>query len=500
MTCRKKGMPMRAQIFLLCTGLILFVVVLSFLINTFFLRKVYMEDRIHSIREAYASINAASNRGDLNSEEYGVEFKKICDQYNISVVVMDSNSALVASSTADHAFLMRILMDYLFTDGTLSNNKNIRVREKTENYTLQIVNDPRMDSDYIEMWGILDTGSPFLIRSGVQGMSDSARISNLLLLYVSLVVLALGFVYISIVAKRITGPLKKLSFISERMTHLDFDAKYDNSSSVREIDQLGNNINDLSSTLERTISELKSANVKLQADIQEKEKIDEMRREFLSNVTHELKTPIALIQGYAEGLKDGVVDDPESMEYYCDVIMDESAKMNAMVKKLLTLNHLEFGDMEQNIERFDLVQMVNNYLQTADILIRQKNANVRFDVKGPICVWADEFQVEEVLANFLSNALNHLDGENLVDIRITVENGVARLSVFNTGEPIPEDSVDRIWEKFYKVDKARTREYGGSGVGLSIVKAIMDSMHRGYGVKNYDNGVEFWIELDASGT
>ncbi|MBR1441537.1 MAG: hypothetical protein IJ589_09985, partial [Lachnospiraceae bacterium] len=90
---------MRAQIFLLCTGLILFVVVLSFLINTFFLRKVYMEDRIHSIRDAYASINAASNRGDLNSEEYGVEFKKICDQYNISVVIMDSNSALVASST-----------------------------------------------------------------------------------------------------------------------------------------------------------------------------------------------------------------------------------------------------------------------------------------------------------------------------------------------------------------------------------------------------------------
>ena len=494
----KKGMPMRAQIFLWSTGLILFVVILSFLINTFFLRKVYVEDRIRSIRSAYSSFNQASNQGELDTEEYEVEFRRICDKCNISVIIMDSNSTLMVSSTMDHAFLMRSLMDYLFTNGAMSRNENIRVREQTQNYTLQIVKDPRMEGDYIEMWGVLDTGSPFLIRSGVESMRDSARISNLLLLYVSIAVLLLGFVYISIVAKRITGPLKDLSHISERMAHLDFEARYEKKSSAREIDQLGHNINELSNALEHTISELKSANVKLQADIREKEKIDEMRREFLSNVTHELKTPIALIQGYAEGLKEGMCDDPESMGYYCDVIVDESAKMNTMVQKLLTLNHLEFGDTEQHVERFDLAEMVNNYLQTADILIRQKEATVRFEQGTPVYVWADEFQAEEVLMNYFTNALNHLEGERIVDIRISQENGKARLSVFNTGEPIPEDSVDRIWEKFYKVDKARTREYGGSGVGLSIVKAIMDGMHQGYGVKNYDNGVAFWAEFDTS--
>jgi signal transduction histidine kinase len=116
----------------------------------------------------------------------------------------------------------------------------------------------------------------------------------------------------------------------------------------------------------------------------------------------------------------------------------------------------------------------------------------------PIYVWADEFKTEEVIMNYYTNALNHLDGECVIEIKLEKIDDKVRVSVFNTGEPIPEDSIDHIWEKFYKVDKARTREYGGSGVGLSIVKAIMDSMHQEYGVRNYDNGVEFWFELECN--
>ena len=114
-------------------------------------------------------------------------------------------------------------------------------------------------------------------------------------------------------------------------------------------------------------------------------------------------------------------------------------------------------------------------------------------------MWADEFKIEEVLMNYLSNALNHLANERKIRITIWQGEGKVKVSVFNTGEPIPEESLPYIWEKFYKVDKARTREYGGSGVGLSIVKAIMNSLHQNYGVCNYDDGVEFWIELDTEG-
>ena len=227
--------------------------------------------------------------------------------------------------------------------------------------------------------------------------------------------------------------------------------------------------------------------------------MENMRNEFLGNVSHELKTPIALIQGYAEGLKEGISDNPESRAFYCDVIMDEAGKMNLMVKNLLTLNQLEFGEEEVSFERFDIAELIRGVVQSCEILIQQKNATVHFTQNEPAYVWADEFKAEQVIRNYVSNALNHVEGQMLIDIRISKgkEPDTTRVSVFNTGKQIPKEDIGHIWDKFYKVDKAHTREYGGNGIGLSIVKAIMESFHHEYGVNNYENGVEFWFELSA---
>ena len=146
------------------------------------------------------------------------------------------------------------------------------------------------------------------------------------------------------------------------MSHLDFDVKVPTGSDD-ELGRLGASINELSSKLEFTISELKTANNELQKDIEQKVQIDEMRKEFLSHVSHELKTPIALIQGYSEGLKDNILDDEESKEFYCDVIADEAKKMNRMVQKLLTLNQIEFGNNQVNMERFDITEMIRNMVE-----------------------------------------------------------------------------------------------------------------------------------------
>lgn len=206
---------------------------------------------------------------------------------------------------------------------------------------------------------------------------------------------------------RFTKPMLKLEEISQKMCNLDFDVKYDVKGND-EVAILGRNMNQLSETLEKTISELKSANNKLQTDIQKKTEIDEMRKEFLSNVSHELKTPIALIQGYAEGLKESVNDDAESRDFYCDVIIDESAKMNKMVQKLLTLNQIEFGNNYVEMERFDIIALIDEVLNQSNILLQEKNAEVFFDNQTQLYVWADEFQIEEVLTNYISNAIHHL--------------------------------------------------------------------------------------------
>ena len=298
-----------------------------------------------------------------------------------------------------------------------------------------------------------------------------------------------------VVTRRITRPISELTELSRKMSDLDFEARYE-SKVGNEIDVLGDNFNRMSSQLETTISELKSANNELQRDIEDKIKIDKMRKEFLDNVSHELKTPIALIQGYAEGLKENISDDPESREFYCDVIMDEAAKMNKLVKNLLTLNQLESGKDAVVMERFDIVSLIRGVLQTMNIMIGQKEAKVIFEAEKPVYVWADEFKIEEVVTNYVSNALNHLEGEKEIEIKLQDEDNRVKISVFNTGTPIPEADVPNLWNKFYKVDKARTREYGGSGIGLSIVKAIMESMNQEYGVQNFDNGVEFWFTLD----
>ena len=244
-----------------------------------------------------------------------------------------------------------------------------------------------------------------------------------------------------------------------------------------------------------TISELKTANNELRKDIEQKVQIDEMRTEFLSHVSHELKTPIALIQGYAEGLKDNISEDEESRNFYCDVITDEAKKMNRMVQKLLTLNQIEFGNNKVEMERFDITELISNMLASNQILLEKGGIHVEFDEK-PVHVWADEFMIEEVVGNYLSNARNHVSDHGTIRISYCRHGDNLRVKVYNTGKHIPEEDLDKLWVKFYKVDKARTREYGGSGVGLSIVEATMKAHGKDYGVSNIEGGVEFYFEVE----
>ena len=192
-----------------------------------------------------------------------------------------------------------------------------------------------------------------------------------------------------------------------------------------------------------------------------------------------------------------MTDNPEDMEYYCSVIIDEAGKMNKMVKNLLTLNQLEFGSTPVNIERFDVVSVIKGVISSLQIKANEKQCNILFDRNEPVYVWADEFQIEEVIVNYLSNALNHVDENKLIKVEIIEKNGIVRVAVFNSGKNIPESELENIWIKFYKVDKARTRAYGGNGIGLSIVKASMDRHNKSCGVINKENGVEFWFELDC---
>ncbi|MCD8038643.1 MAG: HAMP domain-containing histidine kinase [Lachnospiraceae bacterium] len=485
----------RLQIAVMFMSVTVGTVALCWIANNIFLERFYVRNKVNVITDAYERINEVVSNGDITSAEFDIELKLTCDMYNIGLLVIDAESNTIKSSSRDVERLMQHLYDNFFRP-----EPEIKYIDENDKYYLATIEDKQISTDYIEMWGVLDNGNMFLIRTPLESIRDSVDIANRFLAYVGIVGIIISVFLVWIVTSKVTKPIMELKDISAKMTQLDFETKY-NGHSGNELDLLGEHMNELSKALEKTISEIKTANNELQRDIEKKEQVDEMSKEFLSNVSHELKTPIALIQGYAEGLKEGINDDAESREFYCEVIMDEAGKMNTMVKKLMDLNQLEFGNDVVVMERFDIVALIGNFLTSAEILIEQNGIMLKHEQHEPIYVWADEFKTEEVVRNFFSNAMNHANGDKIIEIkyRMIEMDGTnkVRVSVFNTGEPIPEESLPHIWEKFYKVDKARTREYGGSGVGLSIVKAIMESMNEQYGVINYTNGVEFWFELET---
>lgn len=492
----------QAQMSTIFILLIIGTVALCWILNSCFLGDYYINKKEKSLKAAYKSINDAVETGQINTEAYDIELETICAKYNLSLLIIDEKTATVKSSLTNSDVLWRQLLNHVFFQeewekGDSDTSGDLQMREVASDYKIQIGKDYKTDSKYIEMWGELNNQNLFIIRSPLDSIKDSVFVANQFLVYTGGIGILLSILISFFIANKVTNPVKELTHVSEQMKNLDFDIKY-TGKEENEIGALGKNINELSETLERTISELKTANNELQNDLDKKIKIDEMRKEFVSNVSHELKTPIALIQGYAEGLKEGITDDPDSMEFYCDVIIDETAKMNSMVKKLLTLTQLEYGKDQIVMERFDIAELIKNYVNSISILVRQQEAKISISGLDSCYVWADEFKIEEVVMNYISNALNHLDANKIVDIKIKEVDKKIRVSVFNTGEPIPEESIDRVWDKFYKVDKARTREYGGSGVGLSIVKVIMEAMNQKYGVENFENGVMFWFELDKA--
>ena len=514
--------------------------------NSIFSEKVYMNRKQKSMINSYENVNEIMQKytdSQIDKDTMCADMENISTAKGISVLVVDSSWCTIYVSTQGDDSMMERLRMSIFNGDIFKNNgspdkapepkeqeddsdnpadkddknnhrkrlediidmsgtslvENRTIISSNDKYTLQKVYDERLGDYYLEIWGTLDNGYSIILRTPIQGIKDNVNISTTLIKYVGGAILIVGIISAFVVSTYITRPIKQLSDIAERMSEMDFDARYEGSDKG-EIGLLGKSMNNMSEKLEHNIAELKKANLELKKDIDKKEKLEIMRTDFLSNVSHELKTPIALIQGYAEGLKEGITDDPESMGFYCDVIMDEANKMNTMVKRLLTLNQIEFGNDEPDMERFNINELIASVVDANAIRAGQKNMSIVFDNRNEQnFVWADEYKTEEVLTNYISNALNHCDGKQAIEVRTSKSEDGATITVtvYNSGRNIAEEDLERIWEKFYKTDKARTREYGGNGIGLSIVKAIMESMGQEYGVRNVSDGVEFWFTLDC---
>ena len=487
----KKLNSLRFRLTVTFIGLILLFVAAMWALNDRFLESYYQNYKVSLLQDAYTKIDSVIREEDQLEET----IQQLRDTSNITVVIYDSlKGETIASSTTDARMLRERVQRYILGQEP----PELETILETSNYRIQKSRDRRGRQSFLESWGYFtDNGTVFIMSVPMESIREAATISNRFLMYVGLVVAAIGAFIVYLITKYVTRPVNELSALSERMSRLDFDAKYHSSGhAATEIETLGNSMNTLSDRLNRAVGELRLANDQLQKDIEEKVKVDEMRKEFIADVSHELKTPIALIQGYAEGLSEGMAEDPENRDYYCSVIVDEARKMNKMVRQLLSLSALEFGEGSGEMTAFSLPEMIRGVIAKSGILLREKGLEAEFTCGEDVQVYADEFRIEEVVTNYLNNAINHAAGDKRIVISIgeSEDADAVRVAVYNSGEHIPEEDMDKLWQKFYKVDKARTRAYGGSGIGLSIVKAVMDAHHRKYGAANCEGGVEFWFD------
>ena len=471
-------------ILLISTMLIIFVIVI---VNNIVLKTFYTYSKAKEAKKINDELNRYYNsviQYNINSELRQLETKndmEILIRDNYDEIVYCENKAIIN-------YVSRISIDK--NAKTIYSDKNTIIKqsnERNDKFMMSISN--------------LDNGYKLYIRIPIIPIEESVKISSEALIIIGIFMAVVSGIVASIISKKVTQRIVKLNDITKKMSKLDFSEKFEeNGINDDEIDTLGRNINIMSEKLESTIGQLRKNNNQLEKDIEEKSKIDDMRKQFISDVSHELKTPIALIQGYAEGLAENVNTDDESRKFYAEVIIDESNKMDKMVKELLELMKLEQGELQIKDEEFDLNEIIKEEIKRETKVIKENNIEIDYERNKKIKVYANPEYIEKIVNNYLTNAIKHCkmkDKEKKIEIRTekTKENKL-RLFVYNTGDKIDDDAQEKIWNRFYKVDSSRNRDDGGTGIGLAIVKAIMNKYNNKYGINNYKNGVEFYCDIN----
>ena len=488
-----KTKSIRIRLFLILSITVLTIIVALILMNNIILKSFFLYSKEQTLLDVYNQINEFYKNPE-DSEKMKNDLQKIAVNNNFDILIQKENYINVYTSNREFG-LSNIEINKILEES----NKENEVLYNKENVNIKKVADSKNNMKYILLSARLDNGYYLYIKLPLQFIYDSVKISNTFLYLIGGATVIISGIVTMFIARRFTEPILELNDIAKRMAKLDFSKKYQENGAEDEINNLGKSINEMSRKLETTIKQLRTSNTELERDIEEKSKIDEMRKTFISDVSHELKTPIALIQGYSEGLIENVNSDDENRKFYAEVIQDEANKMDKLVKELLELMKLEYGGRKFNNTNFNIVELVNEVIRKSKVMLEENKIKVKFENEDEHYVYADEFYMEQILTNYFTNAIKNVDEvekEKYIEIKIEEKENTVRISVFNTGKNISEENLNKIWKRFYKEDSSRNREAGGSGIGLSLVKAIMDNYKNEYGVINKYTGVEFYFELN----
>lgn len=354
--------------------------------------------------------------------------------------------------------------------GALSSPFNKSIKDAVDSYS------NGKNLIYAEIINMDETQCFVIVTAMITPVSSVVETLRYQLTVVTIVFVLLSVILAIIVASHISKPLVKLNTSVKELARQNYNVDFNEKGYLE--------VKELSDTLNYTRDELV--------------KVEKLRQELIANISHDLRTPLTMITGYAEVMRDLPGENtPENVQ----VIIDEANRLTSLVNDMLDLSKLQAGTMTLEREDYSITESIEDIFNRYTKLKQQDGYDIRFVADRNVMVNADKIKMGQVIYNFINNAINHCGEDKVVIVTQKVHLGKVRIEVTDHGEGIPQDKLEYIWDRYYKVDKDHKRGVIGTGLGLSIVKKILDMHSARYGVKSKVNyGSTFWFELEVAGT
>lgn len=480
----------RGKIMIFSSVLLFSIFILQLLFGLFLSREFFVTERKKEINNLFNALKTG-----YSDDAYELsQITEIAENiHNIKITVFDGNNVIYSTRQSVDGF--EFFGRPFFFDKNKAPHNNAPPMDFSNFSENPEVKSLEFDEKSFVLQGkIRYNGSDryILLSSSFESIESSVMMFTKVNSLISVVILAAAIVCAFFVAKSINKPIKNIESVSKEISNLNFAQRADETVSTPELRNLAKSINTMSDKLCRTIEELQTANAKLSADIDYQKRLEKMQRDFIGNVSHEMKTPLCLLQMYGENLKNNV--DGIDKEYYCQTIIDETERLNDMVRNMFEISSIENELYRLNEERVNLSELCSYTVSKMDILLSK--ADYETAIADNIFVNGDCKYLEQAIKNYLSNAIAHTKENGKIRIKLCAEKGEAIFSVYNQGELIAYEKLPHIWERFYKTDESRVRnEIAHSGLGLYIVKTVIEKMGGICSAENVNSGVLFEFRL-----
>ncbi len=463
-----------------------FVLVLTVANRAFLLRFFRESEKKQLLRQGkiVSELDFDDNDSVVNA------LSRIIEEHNFETEIYTASGKVIYTSFGSQ------MLDFYYKGdrGFSMQHKPLKARERSvlsDGSVYETAVDTHLGTEYLVHRRALTDGLFLEIRVQMSLLESSARTAGTFISIVAIFCLFAALIFTYFWVRRFVKPITEMSEITRDMADLSFERKV-SVGTEDEIGILGHSINEMSQRLSATLADLKQKNEILTDEIEHERQLDAMRKGFVANVSHELKTPIAIIQGYAEGLKDDI--NPASREQYCDIIIDESQRMNRLVLGLLALSRYEAGQVPIRKERFSLSKMAEDMTRR---ILAGKEVSVLCP-KEEVFALSDELQTEQIFKSLLENAAAHVNEGGRVEIRFIPSESEIKVEIFNTGSFVEPEKMPHIWQSFYRGEESHKRSESRFGLGLSIVSAICKAQGKTCGVYNKEDGVCFWFVVDKA--